>query len=178
MKERKNMNFIDLAQKRYSVRSYSDKKVEKEKLDLILKAANLAPTAANKQPQRLIVIQEEEGLRKISKAANTYGAQCVIIVCSDVNQAWTRPFDGKKTVDIDASIVTDHMMLEATDLGLGTVWICYFNPTVLREELNIPDHVEPINILAVGYTNDNADSPNKRNKIRKPTSETVRFEKF
>lgn len=172
------MSFLDLAKKRYSVRSYSDKKLEKEKLDLILEAAHIAPTGANKQPQKLIVVQEEEGLCKIGKAANIYGAQCAIIVCSDENQVWTRPFDGKKITDIDASIVTDHMMLEATDLGLGTVWICYFKPDVLKAEFDIPDNLVPVNILAIGYTNETALPTDRHNKTRKPVSEIVKYETY
>ena len=91
-----------------------------------------APTAANLQPVRLLVIQEEEGLEKLSKAANVYHAPLVIVVCADHDKARVRPFDQKQTCDIDASILTDHMMLQAADLGFGSVWICYFKPDVLR----------------------------------------------
>lgn len=94
------------------------------------------------------------------------------------NVAWKRPFDGKNTVDIDASIVTDHMMLQATELGLGTVWICYFKPDVLKKEFNIPDHVEPVNILAVGYAAGESSSPDRHDKLRKPLKETVFFETY
>lgn len=91
------MNFIDIAKKRYSVRSYMDKKVEAEKLEKILEAAHVAPTAANLQPVHLIAVQSEEGLEKIGKAANIYGAPLAIIVCADHNKAWVRPFDKKQT---------------------------------------------------------------------------------
>ena len=117
------MNFLEIAKSRYSVRDYTSQKVEQEKLEKILFAAHVAPTAANLQPVRLIVVQEDEGLNKIGKAANLYGAPLAIIVCSEHTKAWTRPFDRKQTVDIDASILTDHMMMEATELGLGSVWI-------------------------------------------------------
>ena len=122
------MSFLEMAEARYSVRDYTDKKVEQEKLKKILEAAHVAPTAANKQPARLVVVQEEEGLKKIGKAANIYGAPLAIIVCSDHTKAWTRPFDQKKTTDIDATILTDHMMMEAAELGLGSVWISDFKP--------------------------------------------------
>lgn len=108
-----------------SVRSYKNQKVEPEKLEQILEAAHVAPTAANLQPVHLIAVQSEEGLAKISKAAGIYNAPLAIIVCADHNKAWVRPFDQKQTGDIDASILTDHMMLQATELGLGTVWVCY-----------------------------------------------------
>lgn len=175
--EGRAMVFLELAKKRYSVRKYSDKKVEKEKLDLILEAGRVAPTGANRQPQRLIVVQGQEGLEKIGKAANIYGAPCAIVVCSDTEEVWVRPMDGKKLTDIDASIVTDHMMLQATELGLGTVWICYFKPDVLRAEFGLPETVEPVNILAVGYSADSEpQSPERHAKARKPLSETVSFE--
>ena len=128
------MSFLELAKRRYSVRSYTPQKVEEEKLDKILQAAHAAPTAANLQPVHLIVVQSEEGLAKISKAADIYGAPLAVIVCADHNKAWVRPFDQKQTGDIDTSILTDHMMLQATELGLGSVWVCYFKPDVLSKE--------------------------------------------
>lgn len=166
------MNFIELAKKRYSVRNYTDKKVEKEKLDKILQAAHAAPTAANLQPVHLIAVESKEGLEKISKGANIYGASLAIIVCTDHNRAWVRPFDKKQTCDIDASILTDHMMLEAVEQGLGTVWICYFKPDVLKEEFKLPDSLEPINILAIGYADASVVKPAKD---RIPVKELVEY---
>lgn len=84
------MNFIEIAKKRYSVRNYSGKKVEKEKLDKILQAAHVAPTAANLQPVHLIAVESKEGLEKISKGANIYNAPLAIIVCADHNKAYQR----------------------------------------------------------------------------------------
>ena len=115
------MDFIELAKRRCSVRAYDDRKVEPEKLERILEAARIAPTAKNLQPVKLLAVQSGEGLEKVGKAANIYGAPLAIIVCADHQRAWTRPFDGKRSTDIDASILTDHMMLEATELGLGSV---------------------------------------------------------
>ena len=99
--------------------------LEKEKLEKILACAHVAPTAANLQPVKLLVVQDKERLKSIAKAGNIYNAPLAIIVCADHSKAWTRPFDNKQTTDIDASILTDHMMLQATELGLGTVWVCY-----------------------------------------------------
>lgn len=172
------MNFLEIAKSRCSVRSYSDKKVEQEKLNKILYAAHVAPTAANLQPVRLIAVQSDEGLNKIGKAANIYGAPLAIIVCSEHNTAWTRPFDGKQTVDIDASILTDHMMLEATELGLGSVWICYFKPDIISREFDLPDNLEPINILAVGYSNEQSADPERHATQRIPLSDLVYYEKM
>lgn len=173
-----NMNFIEIAKKRYSVRSYNSQKVENEKLDMILEAAHVAPTGANLQPQHLIVIQETEGMQKISKAANIFGAPCAIIVCSNSEKTWTRPFDNKKLTDIDATIVTDHMMLQATELGLGTVWVCYFKPDVIKKEFSLPDNLEPINILVIGYSDEEPASVNRHKTDRKPLNEIVSYETF
>lgn len=172
------MDFITLAKQRCSIRSYKDRKVEQEKLDLILEAAHAAPTAANLQPVRILVVQSEEGFSRIGKAANIYGAPLAIIVCADHNKAWVRPFDRKQTGDIDASILTDHMMLQATALGLGSVWICYFKPDVLKAEFQLPDHLEPINILAIGYGDEAPASPDRHGQTRIPISELVSYEKL
>lgn len=172
------MNFLDIARSRYSVRNYSEKKVEKEKLNKILEAASVAPTAANLQPVRLIVVQETSGLSKVGKAADIYDAPLAIIVCSDHSKAWKRPFDGKQTIDIDASILTDHMMLEATELGLGSVWICYFKPDILKKEFDLPDNLEPVNILAIGYSNEAPASPVRHLQTRIPMNQLVSYEKI
>lgn len=167
------MDFIEIAKKRYSVRKYKDREVEEKKLQKLLEAAHVAPTAANRQPVRLLVVKSREGLEKIGKSANIYGAPLAIIVCADHGRAWVRPFDGKRTTDIDASILTDHMMLQATEEGLGSVWICYFKPDVLRMEFGLPDNLEPINILAVGYPDEEAADPERHSQTRIPVEELV-----
>ena len=172
------MSFLELAKKRYSVRSYTPQKVEEEKLDKILQAAHAAPTAANLQPVRLIAVQSKEGLEKIGKAANIYGAPLAVIVCADHNKAWVRPFDKKQTADIDASILTDHMMLEAAELGLGSVWVCYSKPDIIKKEFELPDNLEPINILAIGYSNEEAADPERHSQTRIPIKELVSYEKL
>lgn len=103
------MDFLDLAKRRYSVRTYRETPVEKEKVARILEAARVSPSAANLQPTRLVVVDDKAGMEKLSRAANVYSAPLAIIVCADHAKAWKRPADGKSTVDIDASIATDHM---------------------------------------------------------------------
>lgn len=123
-------------------------------------------------------MQSDEGLNKIGKAANLYGAPLAIIVCCEHQKAWTRPFDRKQTVDIDASILTDHMMIEATELGLGSVWICYFEPDVIQKEFDLPDTLEPVNILAVGYSDESPADPERHATQRVPLSDLVYYEKL
>ena len=172
------MDFLEIAKKRYSVRNYSDRKVEAENLDKILQAAHVAPTAANLQPVHLIAVQEKDGLEKIGKGTNIYGAPLAVIVCANHDKAWVRPFDNKQTTDIDASILTDHMMIEATELGLGSVWVCYFKPDIIRKEFNLPDNLEPVNILAIGYSNEEAADPERHSQTRIPVKELVSYEKL
>ena len=171
------MNILDIAKKRFSVRSYLDKEIPQETLNMILEAAHVAPTAANMQPVKLLVVKSEESKQKLAKAANIYNAPLAIIVCSDHSIAWKRPFDNKQTTDIDASILTDHMMLEATELGLGSVWICYFKPDVIKEEFNLSDNLEPVNILAIGYSDEKPASLTRHEETRIPLSDLVSYYK-
>ncbi|BBB89483.1 MAG TPA: nitroreductase family protein [Methylomusa anaerophila] len=172
------MSALELVKKRYSVRQYEERPVEEEKLQKILEAGRVAPSAKNNQPSRLIVVREKESLAKLKKGANVYGAPLAIIVAGDHQAAWVRPYDNKNSVDIDASIVADHIILAATELGLGTLWVCYFDPVVIRQEFNLPAHIEPINILGVGYAAGEAKSPDRHNEARKPLNEIVVWESY
>ncbi len=161
-------------------KSTKKKKAKRQTSGLIkiLEAGRIAPTGANMQPQRLIVVKEDEGLTKLKKAGNIYGAPLAIIICGDKNSIWKRPFDGKTLLDIDTSIVTDHMMLQATELGLGTIWVCLFKPDVIKKEFDLPDHIEPINILGIGYAAGEGASPERHDKTRKPLKSLVSYEIF
>lgn len=170
------MSVLEVAKKRYSVRSYEERPVEEEKLQKLLEAARVAPSAHNKQPSRLLIIREKEGLEKLKKGANVYGAPLAIIVVGDTETAWVRPYDQKNSLQIDASIVTDHIILTATELGLGTLWVCYFNPEVIRQEFNLPTNLEPVNIIGIGYAAGQAKLPDRHAETRKPLKDIVIWE--
>ena len=170
------MDFLQLAKIRYSVRKYKNQPVEKEKLQKILEAGRVAPTANNRQPQRVIIIQEPESLIKLSAASKTFGAPLMLIICGDQNEGWIRPYDNKSGLDIDTSIVATHMMLQATELGLGSVWIGNFNKEFIIEAFNLPSSVIPISILAIGYADREAKSPDRHNDLRKPIEQTTFYE--
>lgn len=176
------MNFITLAKKRCSIRSYEDKPVEPEKIQAILEAGRLAPTGVNLQEQRLLVVQSPEGIEKMAEAVvkpEAYTAKAFIIVCAEKNAAWVRKFDQHNIYEIDASIVTTYMMLAATELGLGSLWVCRFKEDVLREAFHIPEAYVPVNILCLGYANPEAVKPVDRyDTDRKPLSDTVWYESF
>jgi nitroreductase len=172
------IDFLDLVSKRYSTRKYKSQNVEEEKLLRILEAGRVAPTAKNTQPQRILVVKEQEGLKKLNKVTNTFGASLALIICADHLKSCKRPYDGKDVADIDASIVTDHMMLQATELSLETLWICYFDPSILKKEFHIPENYEPINILLIGYGDGKSKSANRHSSERFPLNNTVFFEDF
>ena len=145
-------DFITLANSRFSVRSFSDKKVEQEKIDLILRAGQVAPTACNKQPQKIYVIQSIEALETLQKCKHAhFGESLAFLVCYDASLCWTREYDNKASGDIDASIVATHMMLQAWELGIGSTWIMHFNPEAVMHEFDLPESVVPVCILVMGY---------------------------
>lgn len=172
------MDFLKLAKKRYACRRYTDTPVEREKLDRILEAGRVAPTGANRQPQRVLVIESAEGLEKLARCAKTYGAPLALIVSTDTEQVWTRPYDQKPITDIDATIVTDHMMLEAASLGVDSLWVCMFDPDRLRAEFLLPERLTPVNILLLGYGSGVAAPEDRHERMRKPLVETVSYESF
>jgi nitroreductase len=167
------MDFLELAQRRYSVRAYKSIPVENEKLQQILEAVRIAPTASNRQPFQLIVIHtkgREEKLKRIYGAAWFVQAPLVICACSVPSQTWIRQ-DGKEYCEVDVTIAMDHLIMAATELGLGTCWIAAFDPIAAREVLRLSGDINPILFTPLGYP---ADQP--KVKIRKTMDELVRYE--
>ena len=145
------MNFLALAKERYSLRQYSSRPVEPEKLDAILRAASLAPTGCNFQPQRILVATASEVLAKIRKCtAYQFNAPVTLVICYDKNSCWVN-HEGEPNGPIDAAIVTTHMMLEAVEQGLGTCWVGSFDRAKLQQELDIPANYLPVALLPLGY---------------------------
>lgn len=171
------MEFLQLAQKRCSVRRYTNQPVETEKLAQILEVSRIAPTGANKQPFQILVVNTPDGLAKVHEAANIYQAPLALIICGDQSKAWVRPVDSRNIVETDCAIVTDHMMLTAADLGLDSVWICMFKPDVLKTAFAIPEHLEPLNILAIGYGAEDC-TANASHLQRKPLEELICYHQF
>ena len=169
------MEFLDLIQARYSVRKYKSEPIEEEKLNIILEAARLAPTAHNQQPFKLIVVKtegNEENLKRIYPANFFVEAPIIICACAILEEGWTRD-DGKNYTEVDTSIVMDHLILAATNLGLGTCWIGKFDLKAAREVLNIPENVQPLVFTPLGYPEDKP-----RPKKRKNINEIVRYGKW
>jgi len=168
------MEFFDLIEKRYSVRAYQPEPVEEEKLRRVLEAANQAPTASNRQPFQLIVIQtkgREKELQRIYHREWFIQAPIVIFMGAVKSQAWVRR-DGRNYAEVDATIAMDHLILAAADLGLGTCWIADFDPQAARDVLALGEDVEPVAFTPLGYPADSW-----RPKKRKSLSELVSYRK-
>ncbi|MDL2283565.1 nitroreductase family protein [Oxalobacter sp. OttesenSCG-928-P03] len=172
------MSFNDLAAKRYSVRNFTAQEVEKEKLEYVLRAGQLAPTAGNLQPWRVLVIEDRQARTKL-RDCTTYhfNAPVALLICGNKEEAWTRPYDGKNSGDIDCSIITTQMMLAAADIGLGTTWVMHFDPVKMREAFNIPASLEPVALLPMGYPSADA-APNPKHTERKPLEGVVVYNSF
>jgi nitroreductase len=160
------MNFEKLISTRYSVRKYSQKKVEDEKLEMVLEAARKAPSAVNFQPFKLFVIKSDKMLTEIRECYHRswLGTAPLIIVVVGLHEvAWKRNNDAKDYTDIDAAIAIDHMTLQAADMGLGTCWVCNFDAEKCSEVLKLNPEEEPIAIIPLGYP-DSDEIPIKRRK--------------
>ena len=140
-----------------------------------MEAAQLAPSACNRQPWRLAIIgpDDEAGRQAIATAYPrewVASAPCYIVVCSVPTEAWVRPHDGKNHSDIDIAIATEHICLAATAMGLATCWICHFDPARLTVDLDLPKGTVPVVILPVGYPAEGSTVPSKN---RKSTDEII-----
>jgi nitroreductase len=170
------MEFQDLIRKRYSVRSYKPDPVEAEKLARILEAARLAPTAANRQAFRVLVIRtkgREEELRRIYGRDWFTQAPLVLAVCALPAEGWVRKADAWNAAEIDATIAMTHLVLAAAEEGLGTCWIAAFEPKSAREVLGLPEGIVPSAFTPLGYPADSL--PPKK---RKPIEELVRYDRW
>lgn len=151
------MEFKELVSKRYSCKSYSDKKVEDEKILEILEIARLSPTAKNLQEQKVYVLKSEEALKKVDEATPCrYNAPVVICVAFDKNNVFTYPGDKRDSGVEDASIVATHIMLATKEVGLESCWLNYFDPDKLHDLLGLPENEEVLMLLDVGYPSENA----------------------
>lgn len=169
------MDLMELFIERHSVRKFSDKKVEKEKIRAILEAGRVAPTAVNFQPQRIYVLESEESLLKLKDCTKFhFDAPVAFLVCYDNTVSWKRSYDNKDMGEVDASIVATQMMLEITNLGLGTTWVGHFDPSAVIEKFNLQDNIKPVAIFPIGYPAEDS-APNPRHYERLDLSETVKF---
>lgn len=149
------MEFQKVLEERYSVRSYKQIPVEEEKIQAVLEAARIAPTAKNSQPQKIFVIKSEEAMEKARTLTTChFDAPVIYIVCGDSDRACILKSNGKNFMEIDCAIVQTYMMLKATELGLGTCWVGRINPPEVKEVFNLPDSLVVYGFLVMGYPSD------------------------
>lgn len=152
------MSFAELSRSRFSCRHFEKRAVEVEKVEAIVEAGRIAPSACNNHPARVKVLDTPELLAhaaacqpRFARDGSIFGAPLIFLVCGVTEDAWVRPYDQMNSSEIDTSIVCDQMMMQAEELGLGTCWVCHFKPEVAREEFSLPQGVYPYHMLVSGY---------------------------
>lgn len=169
------MDFFETVKKRYSCKKFDGRAVEKDRLEAILAAGRLAPTAKNLQEQHVYVVQSERGLAKLDQATPCrYGAATVLVVAYDRNNVFTYPGGKRDSGAEDAAIVATHMMLAAAAVGVDSCWINFFDPDVMAKTLGLPETEEVLMLLDLGYAAEGA-GPLPTHGQRKDLSETVSY---
>ncbi len=169
------MNVMESVQNRFSVRSYLQKSVEPERLQRLLEAARLAPSARNLQEWRFVVVTNEGTRERLMHAAQEQrfvGEAPVVIAACAEDVEHVMPC-GQLSHPIDVAIALEHIALQAVDEGLGTCWIGAFDEAQVKEILGIPDEVRVVQLMTVGYP---AVAPGP--KTRKPLNEIVMYERW
>ncbi len=170
------MDFLDLAKKRFSARKFSDKMISKEDLDKILEAGLVAPTAKNLQPQRIYILQSDSALEKIASLTPcTFNAKTVLIFTYNEDEEWKNQLqEGIHSGVEDVSIVATHMMMEATDLGIDSIWVNRFANAEVEKSFNLPANEKVVLLMPLGYrTPDCVPGPN--HEITKKIDEVVKY---
>ena len=169
------MEFKEVVKARYSCKKFDPRQVEKEKLDAILEAGRLAPTAKNLQEQHIYVVQSPEVLAKIDSITPCrYGAPTVLVVAFDKNNVFTYP-GGKRDSGVeDATIVATHLILAAADEGVDSCWINFLDPEKLADALGLPENEEVLMVMDLGYAAEGA-GPLPNHTSRKDLAETVSY---
>lgn len=170
------MNFLELAKARYSVRSFKKDEIEDSKLNAILEAGRVAPSACNKQPQKILVVKSEEARAKLASVCRfTFDAPIVLVVCYDKERAWQNDLmPGYQSGETDAAIVCTHMMLEAWEQGIASCWVGWFNADEIAKTLALPENLCVCSLLPIGYATDDALPTKLHTKIRE-FDDTITF---
>lgn len=168
------MSFLELAKERYSVRAFRTDMIEEEKLQAVIEAGRVAPSACNKQPQKVYVVKSEEYRRRLAQVCRfTFDAPVILVVGYDRERDWkNKLMPGYHSGETDAAIVTTHMMLAAHDCGLGCCWVGYFNAQQVAEALKLPETVQVTAMLPMGYPAENA-APMDLHSIYRDYDDTV-----
>lgn len=148
------MDIHEILQKRHSIREYAHQSVTANELKTVIEAARIAPSACNRQPWHFYAINKTEILDKIKQTYNRdwfAKAPAVIVVCGNHNESWHRPSDNKDHCDIDVAIAIDHLIIKATEINLGTCWVCNFDAPQLSAAMQLDNGIEPIALIPIGH---------------------------
>ncbi|MEA3305727.1 MAG: nitroreductase family protein [Candidatus Omnitrophota bacterium] len=169
------MEVMEAIKQRHSIRNYEDRDIEQEKLELILEAARLAPSASNRQEWRYVVVRDKRTREKLMEAAGgqAFVAEAPVVIACCAQSGGHIMKCGQPCYPIDVAISIDHMTLKAVEEGLGTCWIGAFNEAKAKEILGVPDEIRVVELLAIGYP---AHVPGE--KTRKELSEIVKYERW
>lgn len=168
----------NICAERFSCRDYSSRPVERDTLMAVLDVVRLAPSACNRQPWMFIIAKGDDERQAVKDA---YPREWIatapeyIIACGIHGEAWHRPCDGKDHTDVDVSIAVEHLCLAATSMHLATCWVCNFDPAVIVRAFNLPEGMEPVAIIPLGYPAEGVTAPAK---ARKGLAQIVREGKF
>ena len=172
------MDFEKIITERYSVRKFKSEKIPQNVIDKIIEAGHKAPTGCNYQPQRILVLNNDESILKLKNCTKChFDAPSAMLICHNREESWVRKYDGALSSSVDAVIVTTYMMLACQNEGVGTCWVMHFDPLAMRENFNIPDNLEPVALLVMGYPADDSKPLDLHNQFR-PISEVVFYDKF
>lgn len=172
------MEFEKLIAERYSVRSFKQEHLPQNIVNKILEAGHIAPTGCNNQPQRILVLNTDDSISKLKNCTKChFNAPTALLVCHNKEESWKRVYDGALSSPVDAVIVATHMMLEAQNVGVGCCWVMHFNPEAMKSAFNIPENIEPIALLVMGYPADDAKPLEMHSKYR-DMNETVVYDSF
>ena len=161
------MDFEEICKERYSTRDFSDKKADEKEVGRILKMIRFAPTALNRQPYKILVVESDEAIKKLeSSKAVLYNSKTVLIICSDRANAWANRYSGETDVLIDTGIVVATALYAATECGLESCCICNFDPELLKREFGLPENLTADALIALGYKSEN-DKPSGRHFMRR-----------
>lgn len=167
------MDFEKICNERFSVRGFSDRPIEDEKIKKMLETVRLAPTAMNGQPYEIFVVKSKDGLGKIRKASQCiFGADVVFIVCKDINKTWKQRISGEDETLQDIGIITATLMYSAWEQGLGSTYVCAFDPNILKQEFGLPENLVAESLLPIGYAA-NGILPSPRHSDRRKIEEFV-----
>lgn len=164
------MKFDDIVKNRYSVRTYQNKVVERELVNQILESGRLAPTAGCENPVTVYNLTEEQILKLKDATRYTFGAKNMFLICYDSNLSYKREEDGLDFGVQDVAIITTHMILKITDLGLGSCWVGSFQSKKVMEIFNLEDNIIPVALLPFGYIAENSE-PSEWHSDRKSIDE-------